>query len=125
MRNINDFELIKAITKLSTVLINNDSAQDYTATKNSEYAAKQFASAFDFTVDHYEQLLQLRQVFDESLQSKYNVDLMCGISAFTQDVEADMRKAKVPQKVRVMAGLFDSIVVAVGVKVGAVEFKCV
>jgi len=110
----------EAISKISSLLVQYHN-HDYAQTEHSKDAVRLLLDKGISTKQHFQQLLEFREAHDKQIKKRYRVSLPSGIAAMMFDYEAVMKKRKVPQVTRVKIGLLDSLIAAVGMKVGAVK----
>ena len=119
--NINESNVIDLLSRLSAVLLKENSQQDYNQTDHSLYAALSMIKKYDLKSKHLNQLMVFREKFEQGLTKKYSVKLATGLSAFAQDQEQTLKQHNVPQNVRVISGLLDTLIYTLAFKCGAVK----
>lgn len=110
MKQPNEIAVIDSFVKLAGVMLAYDKKQDYNLTDNMAEAAAQVISSQGLTQDHLQAMLVIRENFERSIDKRYKVKRATGAMAFAQDMEAELKRKKVPVVFRIVNGLLDTVI---------------
>ena len=119
--NLNESNTLSLLEKVATLLEKHNPEQDYNQTQISRETASTVIDHYGLKHKHLNQLMVFREKFEQGLTKKYSVKLATGLSAFTQDQEQTLKQHNVPQNVRVISGLLDTLIYTLAFKCGAVK----
>jgi len=120
-RNLNGTAIMDALGAVAHILIERAN-HDYNQTNNSLESMRFLIQQSNLQRMHYEQLLTIREQFEEAIGRKYAFDFPQGLMSMMFDIEEMLKTHDVPQNVRVMCGLLDTLIGELGQNVGALKF---
>jgi hypothetical protein len=121
--NINTDQFLFLLNKIADIVIVEDADHGYNQSKNSRDAAVMLVDKHNLTRKHYQQILEIRESFNQAAGKKYGFELAFGLGSFLQDIDAVLKQHQVPQNIQIVLGLLDTIVAVLAVRVGAVKFQ--
>lgn len=113
---------LDCLLALSHKLVELNPEQDYAQTDNTLFAAKHMIEKDKLTRTDLEQIIKFRETFEQALTKKYGVTLSLGLSAFTQNQEDALKSQAVPQHLRVLSGLLDTLIATLAFRTGTIKF---
>ena len=119
---INEKTFLDCLLAISHKLVQHTPEQDYGETDNTLFTAKHMIEKDKLTRTDLEQIIKFRETFEQALTKKYGVKLSVGLSAFCQDQESALKSAAVPQHLRVLSGLLDTLIATLAFRTGAIQF---
>ena len=99
--------------------------QDYTSNKYMSLMASKIAAKVGCSNNTITELHEARAMFEDQLTAKYGVTFTFGMGAFLVDQEAMMKKANVPQQLRVTSGLFDTVISKMMIESGQCQVETI
>ena len=120
-QNLNHFKVTEMLDKMAQVMIKHDPEQDYNQTQMSLDIAKQIVGHYKIG-SNFQDMLVFRENFEQGIKRTFGIELATGPSAFLQDQQTAMIQAGVPQQIRVMSGLLDTLITVIAMRSGAVKF---
>jgi hypothetical protein len=120
--NINTDQFLFLLNKIAGVVVLEDATHGYNQSTLTRNAAVMLIDKHNLTHKHYEQILEIRESFNQALGKKYGFELTFGLGSFLQDIDAVLKQHAVPQNIQIATGLMDTIVAVLGMRVGAVKF---
>lgn len=124
-RHINEHKFTELMIQFADVILKENPLHGYGQSDLSLYIAKQIIQHHSLGRSDFDQLISYRERFEQALTKKYGIDLACGVDAFLQDQEAHLKDCEVPQHIRVMCGLMDTLISVLAVRSGAIKFNFV
>jgi len=121
--HINADQFLFLLNKIADIVVVEDSKHGYNQSKNSRDAALMLIDKHNLTRKHYEQILEIREGFNQATGKKYGFELAFGLGSFLQDIDVVLKQHKVPQNIQIVLGLLDTIVAVLAVRVGAIKFQ--
>ena len=119
---INTDQFLFLLNKITDVIVAEDSTHGYNQSKNSHDAAVMLIDKHNLNRNHYQQILEIRESFNQACGKKYGFELAFGMGSFLQDIDVVLKQHGVPQNIQILLGLLDTIVAVLAVRVGAVKF---
>ena len=120
---INTDQFLFLLQKISQVVLAEDPAHGYNQSQNTRDAAVMLIDKHNLNRNHYQQILEIREGFNQALEKKYGFELAFGLGSFLQDIDVVLKQHKVPQDIQVATGLLDTVVAVLGMRVGAIKFQ--
>lgn len=121
--NINADQFLFLLNKIAGVVVMEDSKHGYNQSTLTRDAAVMLIDKHNLTRKHYEQILEIRERFNQATGKKYGFELAFGLGSFLQDIDAVLKQHQVPQNIQIALGLLDTIVAVLAVRIGAVKFQ--
>jgi len=122
-RHINEHKFTELMVRVVDLMLTENPKHDYGQTELSLDTAKQVIQHHSLGRGEFEQLIGFRDRFEQALTTKYGVELATGAGAFMQDQEAHLKSRGVPQNIRVLCGLMDTLISVLAVRSGAIKFN--
>jgi hypothetical protein len=119
-RNLNHTVIMDALGAVAHILIDRAN-HDYNQTNDSLESMRFLIQQNNLQHMHYEQLLVIREQFEQSIGRKYAFDFPQGPMSMMFDIEEMLKNHNVPQNVRVICGLLDTLIGELGQRVGAIQ----
>jgi hypothetical protein len=121
VRSLSQEAIMQALDAVADILITK-SQQDYTQTNNSLEAMRFLIQSNNLQYTHYEQLLVIREQFELSIGRAYKFEFPQGPMSMMFDLQEMLKFNGVPQNVRIICGLLDTLIGELGQNVGALRF---
>ena len=122
-RHINEHKFTELMVRMADFILEDNPQHDYGQTDHSLTVAKLIVENYTMGQKELTQLISFRERFEQGLSNQYGVELATGMGAFVQDQEAHLKSQNVPQNIRVLSGLLDTLISVVAVRTGAIEFN--
>ena len=121
--SINEHKFTEMLINVSQVILTQNPNHGYNQTDDSLKAAKMIIEHNNLTSKYLPQLQNYVNTVDQGIEMKYGISLSKGVGAFFQDFEEGMKENGVPQNIRVMVGLLDTLTSVMALRGGLIKFQ--